>query len=194
VTSTPAVAGAEVTPEEKTERQTFAKIMDEMRDCLEMSRTGFGEDNPVTVETMTSQVAQDFGQANGQGDRWYSWKLNTPGGEERLLRLDYFEDELGNPQREMHYFVVRSETDVIPLDLPPDKSLNPPDEFIRGTLGDGNVSYLERARYSTFPSGERVDFVEKNGKLAEIEVTRGEHFFRCDNIKDKQSCHCVREE
>lgn len=191
---TPQPQTTEVNPEEVAERQTFSKIMEEMRDCLEMSRASFGDNNPVTVDTMTNQVSGDFGSPVGQGDRWYSWKLTTPGGEERLLRLDYFEDELGNPQREMHYFVLRSETDVIPMDLPPDKSLNPPDDFIRKTLGDGKISYSERARYSVFPSGERVDFVEKNGKLAEIEVTRGEHFFRCDNVKDKESCHCVREE
>lgn len=193
-TPTTALAGAAVTPEEESDRRMFAQVMDEMRDCLDLSRGGGATDAPVSVETLTNQLQGDFGTAASQGDRWYSWKLKTPGGEERLLRLDYFEDEMGNPQREMHYFSMRSETDVFPIDIPPDKSLNPAEGYVEQLLGDGQVNYSEKAKYSIFPSGERVDFVEKNGKLAEIEVTKGERFFRCDSVKDRQSCHCVKEE
>lgn len=198
VPGSPAVAATPVqatasNPESEADRRTFAAIVDDMRECLEMGRAGAADASP-TVDTLTNQLQSDFGPIASQGDRWLSWKLRTPGGEERLLRVDYFEDEMGTPQREVHYFSMRSETDVFPIDIPPDKSLNPSNSYIDSILQEGQIHYQEKAKYAIFPSGERVDFVEKNGALAEIEVTRGEHFFRCDSVKARQSCHCVKEE
>lgn len=178
----------------EADRKTFAEIVSDLRDCLELSRAGGSDQAPVTIENLTNQMQSEFGPVSNQGDRWLSWKLRTPGGEERLLRVDYFEDEMGTPQRELHYFSMRSESDVFPIDVPADKSLNPPDSYIEEVLREGQTHYQEKAKYAIFPSGERVDFVEKNGALSEIEVTKGEHFFRCDNVKSRQSCHCVKEE
>lgn len=183
-------AGAET----EADRKTFAEIVGDLRDCLELSRAGGSDQAPVTIENLTNQMQSEFGPVSNQGDRWLSWKMRTPGGEERLLRVDYFEDEMGTPQRELHYFSMRSESDVFPIDVPADKGLNPPDSYIDEVLREGQVHYQEKAKYAIFPSGERVDFVEKNGALSEIEVTKGEHFFRCDNVKSRQSCHCVKEE
>lgn len=187
------VAAAEPPAALPTEAEkSFAQILGDLDEC-------FGVKSPeplavakVNVDTLLSQLQSDWGQPIRIEDRWMSWHLRNREGRERRLRLEVTENDEGRMTRELHYYAVDREGLPIPLELDPEKSLNPSDETLNQMLREGDVFFKERAGVVQFAGNERIDFVNIDGTLSEIEVVKGESIFRCVNLKAREACSCVK--
>lgn len=178
---------------QKVENQkAFAQILDDLSDCLDVKSPEASIEAPVELETLLQQFQGELGPVNHQADRWMNWHLRNSEGKERRLRLEITENDEGKIGKELHYFSVDLEGQPMPIEIDQEKANNPSDDVVNQMLKEGEVFFKERAAYVVFPGGERVEYVEKNGELAEVEFVKGEKFYRCNNLKARENCQCVR--
>lgn len=187
------VGGSSVDAAQRIENQkAFAQILGDLSECLDIKSPEASGEAPVELETLLQQFQGELGPINHQSDRWMNWHLRNNEGKERRLRLEITENDEGKIGRELHYFAVDRDGQPLPIEIEPEKANNPSDDIVNQMLKEGEVFYKERAAYVVFPGGERAEYVEKNGELAEIEFVKGEKFYRCNNLKARENCQCVR--
>lgn len=174
------------------DQKTFAVILDDLSECLDIKSAGASEAAPVGIDSIISLYQSELGAAKGPSDRWMNWHLRNRDGKEKRLRLEVKEDDNGHTLRELHYFSVDRSGQPTSIELEDDRRDNPSDEVINSMLREGEVFYKDRSSYVTFSSGERIEFVEKNGELSEIEFIKGESFFRCGDLESRENCQCTK--
>jgi hypothetical protein len=174
------------------EERIFSLIVTDLNNCFEFKNFTLPPSLPVTIESILNSVQSELGPAANQADRWMNWHLKNKEGVERRVRLEITEGDEGKIVRELKYFAVDKEGLPVPMNLPPEKKDNPTDETLNSMLKEGDVFYKEKAAYAVFSGGARVEFVEKNGQLSELEFQKGDRYFRCQNLKLRDSCQCVR--
>ncbi len=178
---------------QKVERQKmFGQILLGLAECLEIKSPEATGQAAVQVETLLQQFQGELGPVSHQADRWMDWSLKTRDGKERRLRLEITENDEGKVGRELHYFAVDRDGQPEPIEIDSEKANNPSDEVINQMLKEGEVFYKERAAFALFPGGERLEYIEKDSVLSEIEFIKGEKYYRCHDLKARESCQCAR--
>lgn len=168
----------------------FQETLDLMAKCFQISGSDLPESSPVEISTLLKKFQGDIGPVSQEADRWVNWHLRTRDGQERRLRLEITETDEGKVGRELHYFAVGSSGQPVPIELDPDKATNPTDEVISEMLKEGAVYSKERAAVAFFSNGERIEYVEKDGQLYEVQFFKEDLHFQCANVKMPQNCQC----
>jgi hypothetical protein len=169
----------------------YALSMDRLAACFQMQGSALPENPPLQIESLHLKFQSELGPVAHQSDRWMEWHLRTTDGRERRLRLEINESDDGKIVRELHYFSEAKDGASNPLELDPSKAINPTDDVINQLLKEGEVFYKERAAVSFFPNGERVEYLEKNGDLSEVEFFKENKQFRCPDILVPETCQCI---
>lgn len=172
-------------------QKKFMETMDRMVQCFQIQGSEIAESAAVSIESLAQKLEKDFGPVSMQSDRWMIWNLRARDGQERRLRLEIIESDEGKISKELHYFEVGREGQVNALEIDPKLATNPTDEAINQLLKDGEVTGKERAAAIFFVNNERVEYVERDGELAEVSVIRGEKQFKCQNASLPESCQCL---
>lgn len=183
----------EASPEQVENRElqkSFALVLDDMAECLSVKTPAPASDAPVEIETVLVQLQSELGPVTQQSDRWMNWHLRNREGKERRLRMEISTNDNGEVVRSLNYYAVDRDGQPIPIDLPSGVEENPSDELISQMLKEGEVFFKDKAAYAIFPGGEKIEYIEKNGYLSEIELTKEERVFRCDDLKNRESCRC----
>jgi hypothetical protein len=183
--------GPDKTVQDSEAKRIFAMVVEDMGQCLEIKAPEAQADVAVDLQTVVLQFQSDLGPG-AQNNKWQSWVIKTPNGKERRYRLDEKIDFDGALFKEIEGIEIAEEGAPVPIVIDADKSINPSQEVIDKLLSEGNVTGSERAGFVTFQGGERLDYIERNGQLSEVEFVRGDRFFRCGNILDRSSCQCMR--
>jgi hypothetical protein len=179
-------------PSEITEAQkTFGLIIDDMGQCLDVKAASASANSTVDVQTIVSMYQSELGPA-APNNKWQSWMIRTSDGKQKLYRIDEKVDFDGSVFRELEGIEVDQDGAPIPLEIDGDKAINPSAETVDKFLSEGTVEKSEKAGFFSFRNGERFDFVERDGKLVEVELVRGDRFFRCTNVMDRSSCQCLK--
>lgn len=174
------------------ELKMFQLILGDLVACFALKASSAGEPPPVTVEVLISQLQADFGPSTKQVDHWMNWHFKNREGLEKRIHLELNEDDEGKVIRSLKYFAVDKEGLPIPIELAPEKSMNPTDEMVSAMLKEGDVFYKEKSGVVIFAGGEHLEYIEKNGVLAEVELQKADRYFRCQNLKTRESCQCIR--
>lgn len=172
------------------DQQKFQETLNRLAQCFQVSGATLPESSPIQIETLFQKFQADFGPVSHQADRWVNWHLRTREGKERRLRLEITESDSGQIGRELHYFAVDRTGLPTPIELEPEKAMNPSDEVINQMLKEGEVFTKEKASVAFFPNQARVEYVEKDGQLSELEFYMNEHQFRCHDVKVPENCQC----
>ncbi len=176
----------------REDQKAFAFIFSDLSQCLGFKPTNLAVPGSVSIETLLTLLQTDLGPPIRQEDRWMSWHLRNREGRERRLRLEVTESDDGRMNRELHYFAVDREGLPIPLEIEPERAQNPSDEALNQMLREGDVFFKEKAGTVLFPNMERLDYIEVDGMLAEIELVKAESIFRCVNLKSREACTCLK--
>jgi hypothetical protein len=172
-------------------KRKYAQALEKLGACFQMPGTATTEVPPLQIEALYQKFQNELGPVAHQADRWMDWHLRTPDGRERRLRLEITETDEGRVGRELHYFSVSRDGQPSPLELEPGQADNPTDDVINQMLKEGEVFYKDRAAVSFFPNGEHVEYIEKNGDLAEIEFFKENKQFRCPDVLVPETCQCL---
>ena len=172
-------------------RHKFGQALDKLAACFQMQSAATTDTPALQIESLYQRFQTDLGPVAHQSDRWMEWRLRTPNGLEKQLRLEITENDEGKIGRELHYFNLTRDGQPTTSLLDETQARNPSDEVINQLLKEGEVFYKERAAGSFFPNGERVEYVEKNGELAEIEFFKENKQFRCHDILVLETCQCL---
>lgn len=174
------------------EQKIFGAIGSDLLNCFDLKAGSLPESLPIQIESLVTAVQADFGPSTSHQDRWMNWHLRNRENSERRVRLEVNEGENGAITRELKYFAVDKEGLPVPLELAPEKKNNPSDENLDQMLKEGEVFFKEKSAYVAFAGGEHIEYVEKNGELSEFEFQKGDRFFRCQNLKTRDACQCVK--
>ncbi len=179
-------------PVDTEEQKTFGLIIGDIADCLDLKISELDGSPEVKLDSLTEVFQSELGQASFQADRWQNWHMRMRDGKERRIRLEISENDEGKVTKELKYFSVDREGQPSTIEQDDEKSLNPSDETLDQLLKEGEVFFKERAAYVVFPNGERIEYLEKDGTLSEIEIIKGDRYYRCGNISERDSCQCIR--
>lgn len=180
-------------------------ILEEMQRCLrapELSAEGLGEPkeasatpDPVRVlrtEEALVEIEKDLGPAMMQGDLWTDWIVRLPEGMDRKVHLENIEDEGGRIRQNLSLFQIDQSGKAMRIPLTEAEELNPDMVMISNLLNEGEIHRKETSRYYQFAGGERLELIELDGQPTELEIVRGEIFFRCDKMEGTENCTCIR--
>lgn len=173
-------------------QKAFVEVFDDMAECLNIKTASYSEKDPVEIDMVLSQLQTDLGSPKFNSDLWMNWHLRTREGKEKRIRLEI--NSAGDqPQtRELRYFTVDRDGNPQPVELEDGRAINPSDETLNQMLREGEVFYKERAGFYVFTNGERLEYLEKNGELSEIEMVRGESIFKCSDVRARENCRCLK--
>ena len=179
-------------PVSSENQKAFVQVFEDMTDCLGIKSSSYSEKDPVQIDTVISQLQSDLGLPRFNSDLWMNWHLRTREGKEKRIRLEISSASDEPTIRELRYFEVDRDGNPQPVELTDEKSINPSDETLNQFLREGQVFYKERAGFYAFPNGERLEYLEKNGELSEIEMVRGESIFKCSDVRTRENCRCLK--
>lgn len=175
------------------------EILEEMRRCLSSQAAGINEPPSSILKGVTLRLEEalvvnekEYGPITMQGDLWSDWVLRLPDGMGRKLHLENHEDESGRVQQHLSLFQVDQSGKAMRISVPDAAELNPTSEVIMNYLNEGEIERKETARYYQFTAGQRLEVLELDGVPSELEMVRGEVFFRCDTMRSADACTCVR--
>lgn len=181
-------------PDQKdnSNQMAFKQIIEDLGECLNLKASEISPDAVAGIETIILSLQTELGPPSQQHDRWMNWNYKTSQGYERRLRLEVIESDSGILARELYNYALDRHGDAVPIDLPESMSVNPSDDVISEILKGSEVFSKERAALVIFPGGERVEYLERNEKLSELEFSKGDSYFRCSNLTARESCSCIQ--
>ncbi len=174
----------------QTENDVYISVLKQMLECLDIEAPSPSVDS-VQIEQLLRLVEPSLGKAQIV-ERWRAWHVRDPQARERRVRIETVENDEGQVSRELHYYGVDADGQVYPLELDPRDVMNPSDQIIQGLLSKGQMFYQEVAMAGLFPGGERIEYVNKNSQLAEIEFLKSDRVFNCQSVLRPSTCICTR--
>lgn len=185
------VATGEFEPLRKNQEQvSFAEILHLLKDCLSIDQTEVPVQVPVSLEGLVAVLQPELGPPMKQEDQSMTWHLRNHEGRVRQIHLEVSEDDRGHSVKQLKYFAVDREDQPIPMQISEAQSVNPSDEVIQAFLKEGDVFFKEKAGFVTFAAGEKIDFLETDGMLSQIDITVKGTSFSCRNLIGPDSCAC----
>jgi uncharacterized protein YxeA len=174
----------------KSNHQVFLQIAGDLSECMAI-KIEISEKEQSHLEALIEGFSITLGNPMSQADRWNSWRVKTLDDRDREYRLEVIESDAGQVTRELHAYAFDQSGEQIPMELDSSKTQNPSEDYLREILNEGEVISKNRAGSVSFSTGERLDFVENNGELSEIEFTKMNQIFRCNTIKERGTCQCL---
>lgn len=169
--------------------QKFAAEMRNMQACFSLIGTTEDSVEP-SAENLDNVVREEMGEVVAKNLDWSSSYIETSSGERRLIRteIDYNGDE--SSARKLKYFSIGTDGFLNPIPLGPEQQ-DPSDALIASLETEGHVILRERNTRAYYTNGGEVSYLEKDGVLADIEVSYNGRTFRCNNLQTLQgTCAC----
>lgn len=173
-------------------KRVFSLIAEDSAACLEVKTGNFPDDAPVNLDSFVMHYSRELGPAAPRAEKSSTWVMKSRDGQEMRIRVENRYDEEGQTMRTLEFFKMGDDGIPIVQELDPELGINPTQETIDRLLSEGDLQYREQAGFVNFPGGDRLDFVERDGQLTEIEFVKGDRFFRCSNIRERESCQCLK--
>lgn len=176
-------------------------LLESLRDCLALApgqprREGQAKlEAPIQLLSMDDfqqGLEKDLGPAMAQGDLWTEWVVRLSGGLDRKIHLENRESTEGHIQRRLSVYQLDQTGQTQPLKMEGLDEENPSMQLISNLLNEGEVLRKESSKYYRYAGGERLEFIEVDSLPVELEIVRGEVFFRCDHLKSPDACTCIR--
>lgn len=179
----------EALPNNRKDPKYFLQSLELMVQCLKFPNSKIVAATPPIVESIIQILQGPMGPVSGTSDRWLEWSLLLPNKHEKKYRLEITETDEGIIGRELHAFVGSLNT-WAPEEVPEELSRNPSDQVIENLLKEGEVTSKSKAGVTLFPNGSRLEFIEVNGELEQIEIFDEDNQFGCKDIRSPESCIC----
>jgi len=126
-------------------------------------------------------------------DKSMLWLLKGQNGQQKKLILTLALDEEGKPVKQLDFFSMDKDGVEVKIELDPEKTKNPTDEYLNSFLKDVEVLQKLKTSVAEFIGGGAVlQFEEHDGEMISFEMTKDKNTFRCDSLKSPESCQCVR--
>lgn len=176
-------------------------LLESLRDCLALapgrSRTDGTAKAEASIQLLTMDdfqlgLERDLGPAMAQGDLWTEWVVRLSGGLDRKIHLENRENSEGHIQRRLSVYQLDQTGQTQPLKIDGLDEENPSMQLISSLLNEGEVLRKESSKYYRYAGGERLEFIEVDSLPVELEIVRGQVFFRCDHLKSPDACTCIR--
>jgi hypothetical protein len=188
VVASPAdVAAAQATPAEVT--TIAARHFRELGQCLQIKNSA--PEEAVSFADLQAAVRNELGDVMASDTDWKNVHVKLPNGEQRRLRLEVEGAGEELSVKTLKYYGVDKENLPVELPLTKEQTTNPSDSFIASLEQEGSVTLREEARRGVFTTGAELYYVERNGRLSEIEMSFRGHSFKCTDLTQTNSkCRC----
>jgi hypothetical protein len=155
---------------------------------------------PAAVITSLNQCFQtgvqtalaDLGEASESRERWLDYSLKMPDGKERRVHVENFEEDSGKLRSSLVVYDIDNAGEPVPVNIDARDQENPTSDVVQNYLNQGVIKAKERSVLSQYAGGLKVETVEKQGRVNEIEFEKDGQFFRCDQVDKVGTCFCSK--
>jgi len=160
--------------------------------CLDIKNTVDQDQSEPTLDNMVYSLRNEIGDPVIHSEDWSNTHITLPSGEQRRIRIEMDYEADDRIVKKLKYFGVDKENLPVPIPVDKDLATDPQESFISSLEKDGKVSMREKGERVYFQNGEEIVFVERNGRLLDIEMNKAGRTFKCTNLNaPKANCNCL---
>jgi hypothetical protein len=169
----------------------FSKALNEVGPCLGLNSAVGDQVLDATVDNWVGSMKPDLGEPVLQTEDWSNTELQV-GDEKRRLRVEMDYSGEDRIVRRLRYDRVNADGTFEPIPLTTEQSEDPNETFLASLESDGQVVRRERAQRIYFAGGEEVVVTERDGHVAELDMSRNGKTYRC-RMEDPSpdACRCL---
>lgn len=169
----------------------FVEALKSLGTCLDVKNVVDSDQKEPTLDNLVASVRNEIGDPVIRSEDWSNTLLVLPNGEQRRIRLEMEYDADDHVVKRLKYYKLENDN-LVPLPLENESSVDPQDSFIASLESEGKVATREKGSRMYFQNGEEVVFVEKNDRLADVEINRNGRTFKCVGLDSGRStCSCL---
>ncbi len=185
-TSNAAKASAEVDLHKR-----FQWALQQMGECLGVQPVMDDNVQP-SLSDLESALQSEWGAIAVKSDDWTSSEIEMPDGSRRQLKLETDYDFGTPPLKRLKVFSKRDSGDPIQIEIPKDHADEPTDGIMDSYKAEGKVVSEDLGGRAYFKDGQEISYVTKNGRFSELEVSKNDKIFRCNQLLESEpNCTCA---
>lgn len=167
----------------------FLEILKGMSACLQYE-ANIPNDLTANIESILLVLQPVYGPQTLK-DKSMQWDLRGKDGSEKKLHLNLISDDEGKMIKQLEVYSVDIRGTEVKLELDPEKTKNPTDEYINTFLKD--VEVLQKLKTSTaeFTNGVVLTYQEHENEIVNFEITKDQNTFHCQSLKSADNCQCL---
>lgn len=166
----------------------FLEIVKKIKDCLQIEAE-YSKELGANIESLFLILQPIFGPQTVK-DKSLVWRLRNPDGIEKKIYLSIVQNEEDKIIKQLDFFSVDSHGNEVRIDLEPEKTLNPSDEYMNQLLKGAQVIEKIKSSVAEFPNGALLNYQEKDGVLIQFDIQYNKTSFSCSGINNADTCQC----
>lgn len=187
-TSTPAVTNEQIDEVQKN----FSNQLRQLGQCLAVQISPDHEKLDPKYDNLSNALTSGFGNMLVKMDDWTQWEGQTSDGSVKRIRteVEYLENNIPTKRLQLYKLNAQGMPEMQTLDE--ELSLNPTDEYLDSLRSDSKTLLDEKASRGYFAEGEELVVIERNGKIRQFSMSKGEKTFSCTETDSLNSnCQCL---
>ncbi len=176
----------------EVEKQDLKLTFTDLKECLGVDVTGAELLDPrnIFAQDILLQLQKSIGEAVHYVDKKVSWIIKKNSGSSEKIEMEVFQQGDNSYKTEVKKYLHDQRLGWVEISF---SELDKREILSRGInqwLHEGELVSKNRSGIYFFKNGSSYAFSEVDGQLAEVEFTKDEKYFKCQNIKHRESCQC----
>lgn len=170
--------------------ESFQKHLAEMGQCLKLKMLSLDPQSEINLETLSDVMAPDLGRIVGQSTDWSVTDIKTKTGEMRRIYIQYNPNANDPVKSTLKYIALNPNGSQKELELSPEQSKNPTENFLKSLESDGELVGNSVARKINYQGGYELYLVERNGKIYSFELPVNLKVYSCTGADSSETIKC----
>jgi hypothetical protein len=171
----------------------FVTHLTELSRCLDVKVTLGTDQMRPSLGNLFESVEISLGQTVVEMEDWTQTDVRQASGELQRIRVESeYSTGSASPTKRLQLFALDERGYPQMQSLDSDKTTNPNPAYLDSLKQGAKVLLDERAGRAYFQEGEELVYVERNGLIESVSLTKGERSFNCTGLdRNQSSCQCL---
>jgi hypothetical protein len=174
--------------------QQFSEHLKTIGTCLEIKNAVDSEKIDPNFDNLIVSLRPALGEVVVQMDDWTQRDLRNNQGERKRLRTEtnYEDGGISSPTRRVQLYQLNEQNMPELQNIDPEQSVNPSEDYIESLKGGFETTIEEKGGRAYYQEGEELVFIERNGKLESVSLSRNGKTISCTGLDSvKSNCQCL---
>lgn len=144
----------------------------------------------IQINDLLSYLKMAIGEPEYYVDKKVSWIVRKNNGSSEKIEMEVFQQGDNSFKTEVKKYLQDQRLGWIEISFSENDKREILGSGINHWLREGELISKNRAGMYFFKNKVTFDFSEIDGGLAAVEFTQGERYFKCQNIKHRETCIC----
>lgn len=176
----------------EVEKQDLKLAFTDLKECLGIDIAGATQLDPRNLfsQDVLFQLQKSIGEAIHYVDKKVSWIIKKNSGSSEKIEMEVFQQGDNSFKTEVKKYLQDQRLGWVEISFSEADKKEILSRGINQWLHEGELISKNRSGIYFFKNSSSYAFSEVDGQLSEVEFTKDEKYFKCQNIKHRESCQC----